>query len=197
MTARKDERPRDTLAGLFSRIFPLCTPHEAGEGSSPSVPINSTPLARLQANNRQRQERSFAAAGAPKMNCSSGPGAASGAHSRNVAQWQSREHGGRGRPDTGSSPVVPIWSMCVIKRTGGMRHTAKLTPSRYGANCDDGDYKKPVRNPRQPGETGTLWSTYGRSAEGKTQKPILPPDADEGSIPSAPLLWIISTKQTF
>ena len=35
------------------------------------------------------------------------------AYSRNVAQWQSREHGGRGRPDTGSSPVVPIWSMCV------------------------------------------------------------------------------------
>ena len=98
------------------------------------------------------------------MNCSSGPGAASGAHSRNVAQWQSSElitH------VTGSSPVVPIWSMCVSKRTGGMRHTAKLTPSRYGANCDDGDCKKPVRNPRQPGETGALWSTYGRSAEGK------------------------------
>ena len=52
----------------------------------------------------------------------------------------------------------------VCKRTGGMQHTAKLTPSRYGANCDDGDYKKPVRNPRQPGETGIIWGAYGRSA---------------------------------
>lgn len=44
------------------------------------------------------------------MNCSSGPGAASGAHSRNVAQWQSSE---LITYVTGSNPVVPIWSMCV------------------------------------------------------------------------------------
>lgn len=48
------------------------------------------------------------------VNCSSVlPVRQPAADSRNVAQWQSREHGGRGRPDTGSSPVVPIWSMCV------------------------------------------------------------------------------------
>jgi len=41
----------------------------------------------------------------------------------------------------------------VCKETGGTQHTAKPTPSRYGAYCDDGDCKKPVRNPWQSGET--------------------------------------------
>ena len=56
----------------------------------------------------------------------------------------------------------------VCKRTGGMQHTAKLTPNRYGAYCYDGDNKKPVRNPRQSGETGNLRDADGRSAAGMT-----------------------------
>ena len=67
----------------------------------------------------------------------------------------------------GSNPRHPAM-VDVCKRTGGMQHTAKLTPNRYGAYCYDGDNKKPVRNPRQSGETDNLRDADGRSAAGMT-----------------------------
>ena len=71
------------------------------------------------------------------------------------------------QPARGFEPRHPAM-VDVCKRTGGMQHTAKLTPNRYGAYCYDGDNKKPVRNPRQSGETGNLRDADGRSAAGMT-----------------------------
>ena len=109
-------------------------------------------------------EQSFAAAGAHKelQQCAAGAATVSALTERSSVAEQRVDHVCH-RFESCRSDLVDV-----CKRTGGMQHTAKLTPNRYGAYCYDGDNKKPVRNPRQSGETDNLRDADGRSAAGMT-----------------------------